>query len=65
MRVWRRQRAETELIEAIKEKVAESIVDDLKQKGDLAELVQKTLAKETVPYSAADMLLAKRLKGSK
>lgn len=56
-----RQRVETELVEAIKEKVAESIVDDLKQKGDLDKLVQKILAKEMDPYSAASMLLAKRL----
>jgi len=60
--VRRRQRVETELIEAIKKKVAESIVDDLKQTGDLDKLVQKILAKETDPYSAADVLLAKRLK---
>jgi len=58
----RRQRVETELVEAIKEKVAESIVDDLKQTGDLDKLIEKILAKETDPYSAADVLLAKRLK---
>jgi len=58
----RRQRVETELVEAIKEKVAESIVDELKQTGDLDKLVQRILAKETDPYSAADMLLDKRLK---
>jgi len=58
----RRQRVETELVEAIKEKVAESIVDDLKQTGDLDKLIEKILAKEADPYSAADVLLAKRLK---
>jgi len=58
----RRQRVETELVEAIKEKVAEAIVDDLKKKGELDMLVQKILTKETDPYSVADMLLAKRLK---
>lgn len=60
-----RQRVETELVEAIKEKVAKAIVDDLKQKGELDEFVQKILVKEIDPYSAADMLLAKRLKRSK
>jgi LAO/AO transport system kinase len=58
----RKQRVETELVEAIKEKVAEHIIDDLKQKGELNKLVKKILAKETDLYSAADMLLAKRLK---
>jgi len=60
-----RQRVETELVEAIKEKVAESLVDDLRRKGELDKLVQKILVKETDPYSAAGMLLAKRLKRSK
>ena len=58
----RRQRVETEVVEAIKEKVAGSIVTDLKKKGELDKLVQKILEKETDPYSVADMLLAKRLK---
>jgi len=61
----RRQRVETELVEAIKGRVAESIVEDLKQKGELDELIQKILARKTDPYSAADMLLAKRLKSFK
>jgi LAO/AO transport system kinase len=57
-----RQTVETELVEAIKEKVAEAIVDDLKKEGELDKLVQKILEKETDPYSVADMLLAKRVK---
>ena len=57
-----RQRAETELVEAIKEKVAEAIFTDLEQRGELKEIVEKIMAKETDPYSAADVLLAKRLK---
>ena len=63
--IRRRQRVETELVEAIKGRVAESIVEDLKQEGELDELIHKILAKETDPYSAADMLLAKRLKSFK
>ena len=57
-----RQRVETELVEAIKEKVAEAIFNDLKQRGELEKTVEKIMAKETDPYSAADVLLAKRLK---
>jgi len=63
--IRRRQRVETELVEAIKGRVAESIVEDLKQKGELDEVIHKILARETDPYSAADMLLAKRLKSFK
>jgi len=61
----RRQRVETELVEAIKERVAKSIVEDLKRRGELDKLVQNVLAKEMDPYSAVDMLLAKRLRGFK
>jgi LAO/AO transport system kinase len=57
-----KQRVETELVEVIKEKVAQSIIEDLKQRHELDKLVQRILAKEMDPYSAADMLLAKRLK---
>ena len=61
----RRERTEAELVDVIKEKVAESILEDLKRKGELEEVVRKILSRETDPYSAADMLLAKRLKGFK
>jgi len=57
-----RKRVETELVEAIKEKVAEAIFTDLKQRSELKKIVEKIMAKETDPYSAADVLLAKRLK---
>jgi len=60
-----RQRVETELVEAIKEKVAEAIFTDLKQRSELKKIVEKIMAKETDPYSAADVLLAKRLKQTK
>ena len=60
-----RQRVETELVEAIKEKVAEAIFNDLKQRGELKKIVEKIMAKETDPYSASDVLLAKRLKQTK
>jgi LAO/AO transport system kinase len=60
--VRRRQIVETELVEALKEKVAKAIVNDLKQRGELDKLVQNILKKETDPYSAADMLFTERLK---
>jgi LAO/AO transport system kinase len=58
----RRQKAETELVEAIKQKTTDSIISELKHKGELDKLIQKILAKETDPYSAADTLLKERLK---
>jgi len=63
--IQRRERIEAELVEVIKERVAEAIVEDLKRKGELEEVVRKILSRETDPYSAADMLLAKKLKGLK
>jgi len=58
----RRQKAETELVEAIKQKTTDSIIDELRRKGELEKLIEKILAKETDPYSAADTLLEERLK---
>lgn len=57
-----RQKAETELVEAIKQKTTDSIISELKHKGELDKFIQKILAKETDPYSAADTLLKERLK---
>ncbi len=55
----RRDKVETELAEAIKQKIAESVIEDLKRKGEWEKLTKKILARETDPYSAADMLLKK------
>jgi len=57
-----RQKAETELVEAIKQKTTDSIISELKRNGELDKLVQRILAKETDPHSAADTLLRERLK---
>jgi len=56
--VQRRQRVETELIEALNQRVTETLLRDLKERGKFDELIRKILARETDPYSAADMLLA-------
>lgn len=55
----RREKVETELVEAIKQRIAESVIEGLKRKGEWERLTQKILARETDPYSAADMLLKK------
>jgi len=59
LEVSRKEKVETELVEAIKQKIAESIIEDLKRKGEWKKLTQKILAREIDPYSAADMLLKK------
>jgi len=60
--VQSRQRAEIELEEAVKRKLTEVILDNLKRREEFHELVDKILAKKTDPYSAADMLLEGKLK---
>jgi LAO/AO transport system kinase len=57
-----RQKAETELVEAIKQKTTDSIISELRHKGELDKLIQKILTKETDAYSTADTLLKERLK---
>lgn len=61
----RRLRAETELVEAIKQKITETITSELEHDSELEKLVQKILTRKIDPYSAADILLEKRLKGFK
>jgi len=60
----RRRMVETELVEAIREKATESIVDHLKRKGRLDEIVDEILLRKTDPYTAADRLLAERLRAA-
>jgi len=61
----RKERIETELVDALSQKITESIVNELKQKDEWNKLAQKILTRETDPYSAADKLLTKRLKTTK
>jgi len=55
-----REKAEAELVEAIKEKVASSIIEELKREGKLEEFLQKILEKKMDPASIAEKLLDKR-----
>jgi len=54
----RKQRVEAELVEAIKQRVTESVLRELKERGKFDELIHKILTREMDPYSAADMVLA-------
>jgi len=62
LKMRRRQIVQTELVEAIREKATESIVNYLKRRGKLDEIVDEIVVRKTDPYSAAEKLLAERLK---
>lgn len=55
-----RAKAEAELIEAIKERVTSSVIDDLKKEGKLDELLKRILEKKIDPASAAEKLVKRR-----
>jgi hypothetical protein len=52
-------KAEDELIEAIKEKIVASIIENLRKEGKFEELLQEILERKTDPASAAEKLLKK------
>jgi LAO/AO transport system kinase len=54
----RRKKVETELVEAIKEKVANLIVENLKKEKAFEKLVEEILNRKIDPYSAASKLVA-------
>jgi LAO/AO transport system kinase len=55
-----REKAESELVEAIKEKVASSIIEEMKKEGKFEVFLQEILAKKTDPASIAEKLLNER-----
>jgi LAO/AO transport system kinase len=55
-------KAEAELVEAIKEKVTSSIIEELKKEGKFEELLQKIVEREIDPASAAEKLLHGKFK---
>jgi len=55
-------RAEAELVEAIKEKAASTLVDDLRREGKFEKLLKQILEKKIDPASAAEDLLRKKVK---
>ena len=57
-----REKAEAELIEAIKEKVATSMIEKLKREGKFEEFLKKILKKEMDPTSAAEKLLNEKFR---
>ena len=57
-----REKAEAELIEAIKEKVVSSVLEGLRKEGKFEQLVGEIVEREIDPASAAEKLLKKALK---
>ncbi len=55
-------KAETEFMEAIKEKVTSSIINELKREGKFEQLLQKIVEKRVDPASAAEKLLREKIK---
>lgn len=60
-----KNRAEAELVEAIKEKAADVLIDELRRKGKLDELLQRILEKKIDPTSAAEKVLKETLKNDR
>ena len=56
------EKAETELVEAIQEKVTSSIIDELKAEGKFEELLQQIVEKRVDPASAAEKLLREKIR---
>ncbi len=62
IRERQRTKAQSELYEAIREKAADSIIEQLRDEGRLEQLIHKILKKEIDPSSAAESLLKEKLK---
>ena len=56
-----KNRAEAELVEAIKEKAANALIDELRRKGKLDEVLQRILEKKIDPATAAEKVLKETL----
>jgi len=60
----RKANAEIELIEALKQKITQTVVQDLRERGEWVRTTERILAREIDPYSAADTLLKQKTKRS-
>jgi len=54
-----KERAETELMEALREKLTETIISGFQTKNEWKQLTKKILARQIDPYTAAERLLGK------
>ena len=51
---------EAELLEVLKQKIAQQLLDDLRKKGELNAILRSILAREIDPYSAADKIIVEK-----
>jgi len=58
----RRKRVEAELLEAISQRLADTIIAELKTEKTLEPLIEKIMNRESDPYTIADILLKKKIK---
>jgi len=61
----RREQVETEFFEVLRQKIEESFLNDLKKKREFDKIFEKILAREVDPYTAAENVIAKKLKNNK
>ncbi len=59
-----RERVEIELTDALREKIVDSVLQDLKQQRSFEELVQNISERKIDPYAAAEQLLRKVLRNA-
>ncbi|MCD6445201.1 methylmalonyl Co-A mutase-associated GTPase MeaB [Candidatus Bathyarchaeota archaeon] len=59
-----REKAEKELLEAIKEKTLDIILEEMKEKGEFEEYLEKILKREIDPMTAAEKILEKKLRSN-
>ena len=57
-------KAEDELLEAIKERISRTVIDELKREGKFDELLHEILEKKIDPTSAAEKLVKKAIKNA-
>lgn len=57
-------KAENELLEAIKERISRTVIDELKREGKFDELLHEILEKKIDPTSAAEKLVKKAIKNA-
>lgn len=59
-----KRNAKSELVEAIKERTAEQLIELLKRSGQLDALIAKIMARETDPFAAAENVLKRYIKAT-
>ena len=57
----RRKKVEAELLEAINQRITDTLIAELKKEGKLEELIRKIMNREADPYSIADEILKEKI----